>query len=169
VVAHPKQRAVAVALHVHFDVDLIAGELHGVVEQVHDGAAKLLPVADDIHGRGVRGKPNGHLGQVTPRSREVHTLLREAEQVVPFEREGRATGLAGPEHLFDRLQEPLGVLEHDAVELAAPHVVNRALAGDERLEMQTDRRDRGLSSWVTALTNASCCSVRRISRTRKSC
>ena len=124
VVAHLKERTVAVSSHVHLDVDLIAGELHRIVEQVDDGAAKLLPVAHDVDGGGIRRKAHGRLGQMTARSREGHTLLREAEQVVPFRAKGRATGLAGPEHLFDRLGAR-GVLEHDAVKLTAPRVINR--------------------------------------------
>ncbi len=55
------------------------------------------------------------------------------------QREPRAAGL---QHLLDRLQQAVAVLEHDAVELAALVLVE--IAGLERLQVQTNRRHRRL-------------------------
>ena len=75
------------------------------------------------------------------RARELHAFLSQRAQILPFEREWRASGLAGVQDLFDRLQQPLAVLEHHAVELAAAFVAHRVAAREERFEMQADRRD----------------------------
>ena len=51
-------------------------------------------------------------------------------------------GDAGLEHLFDGLLQPVGVGEHDAVELAPLRLAD--LARLQRLQVQADRRDRRL-------------------------
>ena len=51
-------------------------------------------------------------------------------------------GHAGLQHLLDGLLQPVGVREHDAVELAPLRLVD--LARLERLQIQPDRGDRRL-------------------------
>ena len=51
-------------------------------------------------------------------------------------------GAAGAQHLVDGVQQPVAVLQHDAVELAPLVVVE--LAGLQRLQVQPDRGDRRL-------------------------
>ena len=73
---------------------------------------------------------------------------------------------AGAQHLLDGAQQPVGVLEHDLVELLP--LRHRRSARLCRVWRYSRIDATGVfSSWVTALMNASCCSLRRISRTRK--
>ena len=76
-----------------------------------------------------------------------------------------ASDAPGSQDLFDGLEQPVAVFEHDAVELVPLVFVHRARL--QRFQIKPDGSDGVFSSWVTALMKASCCSLRRISRTRK--
>ena len=71
-------------------------------------------------------------------SRVISARLTRVRAPAPQAR----AGAAGAQHLIDRVQQPVAVLEHDAVELAPLVLVE--LARLQRLQVQADRRDRRL-------------------------
>jgi hypothetical protein len=50
----------------------------------------------------------------------------------------RAAGLPGPQHLVDRLEQPVAVFEHEPIEVAPRAFLQRRLTREQRLEMQAD-------------------------------
>src|SRR6185503_9812613 len=143
-IAHLQQGAIALALDIHFDVHVIARELHRVVEQVHDRAAEFLAVAKYFNRHRSWRQTYRLVREMSAGARELDALGGEVVEVVPFQRERRAAGLAGPQHLLDRREQPLGVLEHHPVEVTPLVLGDRALARQQRLQVQPDRRHGAL-------------------------
>jgi hypothetical protein len=130
------------------DGDLLGGVLHGVVDQVPDGGAELVRLAE--HERTAGADPlvmtQRVVVEVEPRARQCHALAHDLAEIdrrtAAAVELGAGPGTAGPQHLLDGVQQPVAVVEHDAVELLPPGVVE--VARLQGLEVEPDGSDRRL-------------------------
>ena len=143
--AHPR-RVRRRAGDLHGDLRLSFRILHGVIEEVGDRGAQVLDVAVDDERRLqiVADDRDGAVGEVMARARGVDAFLDQPAEIdrgAMFEPALLARH-AGAQHLFDRVLQAIGVLQHDAIELLALRVAD--LARLQRFEVQADRRNRRL-------------------------
>ena len=82
--------------------------------------------------------------QMMPRPRQFHALAHQAAEIhvdgIP--RDVLVADFAGLQHLLDRPPQPVGVVQHQFVELLALRFVH--VAPLQSLEVEADGRDRGL-------------------------
>jgi hypothetical protein len=124
------------------DADVGPGVLDGVVEQVGDDRAELLGIAaHDELADVVRLQRHRARLQVMPQDRQVDALAREGAdvQVRPPRRLRLLAYDAGFQDLIDGVVQPVGIGQHDRVELAPLLICRRARL--QRLEIEANRGD----------------------------
>jgi hypothetical protein len=113
----------------------------------------------------VRLEADGAVGQVVPDGGQFHALPRERGDLQLDHRGVRTlAGDAGAQHLVHGAVQPVGVGQHDVVEVPPLFLVTGrdcSVSRYSRIEAMGV-----LSSCVTALMKLSCSSLRRISSTR---
>ena len=142
------------------DLRLVAGVLHGVVDQVGDGGADLVEIAAD--GGFGTGAEVQRLGRhAVQGARAGQALLHDGVQIEARDVElGRGRpGAAGSQHLLDGGQQTIAVLQHDLVELVALVFVDgpglqgfqiQADGGDGSFQFVRDGVDEGVVLFVPA-------------------
>src|SRR3954471_7778252 len=123
------------------DADVGRRILHRVVDQVPDRRLQLLDIAENNRARsGVILEFERVFVEMKARSCELDALacnIAEINTAAPFAPESRSRA-ARTQDLLNRVQQPIAVFEHDAVELFA--LLRIELARLQRLQIQTDGR-----------------------------
>ena len=141
-------RCSGVSSSTHADLRRRRRVLDGVVDQVPDRRLQLLgsPSTTDRAGSSRSFVAQRLVVQPEARPRQLHALARPSPprliRVRALAPPRPRADAAGAQHLLDRVQQPVAVLEHDPVELAPLGLVE--LAGLERLQVEPDRRHRRL-------------------------